>query len=71
MAGGSPVSSEARVLDVRADRPVCTPATTIRTADGIVVVDGTAVVWRDPLVAREAGERRPERPAPMTEETVR
>jgi acyl dehydratase len=51
---GDVLTAEARVLDVRADKPVCTLATTIRTADGTVVVDGTAVVWRDPVVAREA-----------------
>jgi acyl dehydratase len=52
---GDVLTAEARVLDVRADKPVCTLATTIRTADGTVVVDGTAVVWRDPVVAAAAG----------------
>jgi acyl dehydratase len=51
---GDVLTAEARVLDVRADKPVCTLATTIRTADGTVVVDGTAVVWRDPVVAAAA-----------------
>jgi acyl dehydratase len=68
---GDVLTAEARVLDVRADKPVCTLATTVRTADGVVVVDGTAVVWRDPVVAREIRERRPDQPAPMMEETVR
>ncbi len=54
---GDVLTAEARVLDIHADKPVCTLATTVRTADGTVVVDGTAVVWRDPVVARavEAG----------------
>jgi acyl dehydratase len=49
---GDVLTAEARVLDVRADKPLCTLATTVRTADGTVVVEGTAVVWRDPVVAR-------------------
>jgi acyl dehydratase len=55
---GDLLTAEARVLEVRADKPICTLATTIRTADGTVVVDGTAVVWRDPVVAEEAPRRR-------------
>jgi acyl dehydratase len=54
---GDLLTAEARVLEVREDKPVCTLATTIRTDDGTVVVDGTAVVWRDPVVAAET-ERR-------------
>jgi hypothetical protein len=50
--GGIVVHGGVTVLDVRADKPVCTLATTVRTADGTVVVDGTAVVRRDPVVAR-------------------
>jgi acyl dehydratase len=65
---GDVLTAEARVLDVRADKPVCTLATTIRTAEGVVVVDGTAVVWRDPVVQRETGGRTPDRPAPTMEE---
>ena len=48
---GDVLTAEARVLEVRADKPVTTLETTVRTADGTVVVDGTAVVWRDPVVA--------------------
>jgi acyl dehydratase len=47
---GDVLTAEARVLEVRADKPVTTLGTTVRTGDGTVVVDGTAVVWRDPLV---------------------
>jgi acyl dehydratase len=54
---GDVLTAEARVLDVRADKPVCTLATTVRTGDGTVVVDGTAVVWRDPVVQRETARR--------------
>jgi acyl dehydratase len=47
---GDVLTAEVRVLEVRADKPVTTLGTTVRTADGTVVVDGTAVVWRDPVV---------------------
>jgi acyl dehydratase len=47
---GDVLTAEARVLGVRADNPVTTLGTTVRTGDGTVVVDGTAVVWRDPVV---------------------
>jgi acyl dehydratase len=55
---GDVLTAEARALDVRSDKPICTLATTVRTADGTVVVDGTAVVWRDPVVARACGDGR-------------
>ena len=48
---GDVITAEARVLAVRDDKPLCTLATTITNQDGVVVLDGTAVVWRDPVVA--------------------
>ena len=48
---GDVLTAEARVLEVRADKPVTTLETTVRTGDGTLVIDGTAVVWRDPVVA--------------------
>ncbi len=70
---GDVLTAEARVLEVRADKPICTLATTVRTAEGVLVVDGTAVVWRDPVVRREVerrgtGQQEPEQPAPTMEE---
>ena len=50
---GDVITAEARVLSAREDKPVCELATTISNQDGVVVLDGTAVVWRDPLVAAE------------------
>jgi acyl dehydratase len=47
---GDVLTAEARVLEVRTDKPVTRLATTVRTGEGTVVVDGTAVVWRDPVV---------------------
>lgn len=48
---GDVITGEVRVLEVREDKPVSTLATTITNQDGTLVLDGTAVVWRDPIVA--------------------
>lgn len=45
------ITAEATVTAVRDDKPVTTLATRITNQDGVVVLDGTAVVWRDPKVA--------------------
>ncbi len=50
---GDTITAEATVTGVRDDKPVTTLATTITNQDGAVVLDGTAVVWRDPVVAAE------------------
>lgn len=55
---GDVITAEATVTDVRADKPVTTLATRITNQDGAVVLDGTAVVWRDPSIAAASeGER--------------
>lgn len=56
---GDVLTAEVRVLQVREDKPITTLATTVHTGDGVLVVDGTAVVWRDPAV--EEASLRPER----------
>src|SRR4051812_29549259 len=48
---GDELTARAEVTDVRPDKPICTLATTITNQDGAVVLDGTALVWRDPVVA--------------------
>jgi len=48
---GDVITAEATVTDVRPDKPVTTLATRITNQDGVVVVDGSAVVWRDPTIA--------------------
>ena len=48
---GDVITAEARVLETREDKPVTTLATTITNQAGVVVLDGTALVWRDPVVA--------------------
>jgi acyl dehydratase len=48
---GDVITAEAVVTSARTDKPVTTLATLITNQDGVVVLDGTAVVWRDPAVA--------------------
>jgi acyl dehydratase len=52
---GDEITAEARVTAARADKPVTTLATRVVNQDGVVVLDGTAVVWRDPEVAARYG----------------
>ena len=49
---GDRITAEVEVTAVRTDKPVTTLATRIVNQDDTVVLDGTAVVWRDPEVAR-------------------
>jgi len=37
------------VIDLHADKPICTLRTTITNQDGTVVLDGTALVYREKL----------------------
>ena len=46
---GDEITAEVEVLEVRDDKPICTLRTTITNQDGIVVLDGTALVYREPL----------------------
>src|SRR5213592_1830835 len=46
---GDEITAEAEIVDVREDRPICTLRTTITNQDGTVVLDGTALVYREPL----------------------
>jgi acyl dehydratase len=48
---GDVITAEAVVTAAREDKPVTTLATTVTNQDGVVVLDGTAVVWRDPTIA--------------------
>jgi acyl dehydratase len=54
---GDVITARAVVTAVREDKPVVTLATTITDQDGAVVLDGTAVVWRDPVVAAATAPR--------------
>jgi len=46
---GDTITAEVEVLEQRADKPISTLRTTITRQDGTVVLDGTAVVYREPL----------------------
>ncbi|GAA1969580.1 hypothetical protein GCM10009798_32760 [Nocardioides panacihumi] len=48
---GDEITATVEVTAARTDKPVTTLATTITNQAGVVVLDGTAVVWRDPVVA--------------------
>ena len=48
---GDEITATVEVTGARTDKPVTTLATTITNQAGVVVLDGTAVVWRDPVVA--------------------
>ena len=64
---GDVITAEAVVTAVRADKPVTTLRTTVTDQDGRLVLDGTAVVWRDPVVAAARGKpagKAAGRPAP-------
>ena len=45
---GDVITAEATVTGAREDKPVTTLATAVTNQDGVTVLDGTAVVWRDP-----------------------
>lgn len=63
---GDVITAEARVTGVREDKPITTLATTITNQDGVVVLDGTAVVWRDPAVAAATAHHQTSHPHPTT-----
>jgi acyl dehydratase len=48
---GDEITAEVEVTAVRDDKPVTNLATMITNQDGVVVLEGTAVVWRDPSIA--------------------
>src|SRR3954451_10189718 len=56
---GDEITASATVISVRADKPVTTLATQVTNQAGITVLDGTAVVWRDPFVAANGAPHRP------------
>jgi acyl dehydratase len=48
---GDEITAEAEVIALRDDKPICTLRTTITNQDDTVVLDGTALVYQDPLFA--------------------
>jgi acyl dehydratase len=52
---GDEITAEVEVVGTRADKPITTLRTTITNQDGVVVLDGSAIVYTDPSVT--AGDR--------------
>ena len=46
---GDVITAEVEVLEIRDDKPISTLRTTITNQDGVVVLEGTALVYREPL----------------------
>ena len=46
---GDEITAEVEVLETREDKPLTRLRTTIVNQDGTVVLDGTALVWTEPL----------------------
>ena len=46
---GDDITAEVEVLEARADKPITKLRTTITRGDGVVALDGTALVWRECL----------------------
>jgi acyl dehydratase len=46
---GDEITAEVQVLEVRDDKPLSTLRTTVVDQNGTVVLEGTALVWTEPL----------------------
>jgi acyl dehydratase len=46
---GDEITAQVEVLEAREDKPLTTLRTTILNQDGTVVLDGSALVWTEPL----------------------
>ena len=46
---GDEIAAEVEVLEARDDKPITRLRTTVTNQDGTVVLDGTALVWTEPL----------------------
>ena len=49
MRPGDTITAEVEVLEARADKPITKLRTTITNQDEVVVLDGEALVWTEPL----------------------
>jgi len=49
VAPGDEITAEVEVLELREDKPITKLRTTIANQEGAVVLDGTALVWSEPL----------------------
>jgi acyl dehydratase len=55
---GDLITAEVEVLEVRDDKPISRLRTTITNQEGTVVVEGTALVWTEPIPASASVARR-------------
>ena len=46
---GDDITAEVEVLEARDDKPITRLRTTITNQDGTVVLDGSALVWQEPI----------------------
>jgi acyl dehydratase len=46
---GDEITAEVEVIEAREDKPITKLRTTIENQDGVVVLDGSAPVWKEPL----------------------
>jgi acyl dehydratase len=46
---GDEITAEVEVLEARRDKPITRLRTTITNQEGAVVLDGTALVWQEPV----------------------
>ena len=46
---GDEITAEVEVLEVRGDKPITTLGTTVTNQDGVVVLEGQALVWTESL----------------------
>ena len=67
---GDQITALATVISARSDKPVTTLATQVTNQAGITVLDGTAVVWRDPSVAANGAPHRPHHDAGTADVTT-
>ncbi|HYX88527.1 MAG TPA: MaoC family dehydratase [Gaiellaceae bacterium] len=54
---GDEITAEVEVLQAREDKPITRLRTTVENQDGAVVLDGTALVWTEPLDELGRGAR--------------
>jgi acyl dehydratase len=46
---GDEITAEVEVIEVREDKPLTTVRTTVVDQNGTIVLDGTALVWTEPI----------------------
>jgi acyl dehydratase len=54
---GEEITAEVEVLETREDKPLTKLRTTITKPDGTIVLDGSALVWTEPLAGAGPGAK--------------